>query len=89
MAVSESPWWWLPEAVAAGTWVWPIHRFFAPTVFPLIASSRRMPEVCAVWSTSPDGAIWCRCRWKASISAGTRTPLGVRMKSPSEDPAGT
>ncbi|GLW28576.1 hypothetical protein Areg01_15160 [Actinoplanes regularis] len=38
----------MPEAVAAATWVWPIQRFRLPTVFPLIASTRRMPLVWAV-----------------------------------------
>ena len=73
----------------AGTWVWPIQRFCAPTVLPLIASSRRMPEVWVVWPIRPAGAIRCRRRWNGSMSAGSRTPLGVRTESSDVEPAGT
>ncbi len=34
--------------MAGATWVSPIHSFSEPTVVPEIASSRVIPDVCAV-----------------------------------------
>jgi hypothetical protein len=45
----------LSLAVAAATCVSPIHNAALPTVLPLIASTRVMPEVCAVDPLSPAG----------------------------------
>ena len=40
MAVSESPWWWSPDAVRGPTCAWPIQTRCDPTVRAEIASSR-------------------------------------------------
>ena len=77
-----------PRRWKRGTWVCPIQRLRAPTVFPLIASSRRIPASGSSARRVPRGATRCRARWNGSMTAGTSTPLGLRTRS-SEDPAGT
>jgi hypothetical protein len=44
----------LPLAVEAATCVSPIHSASLPTVLPLIASTRVIPEV---WVVSPESAV--------------------------------
>src|SRR4051794_11948829 len=87
MAVSDSPWWWLSLTVAADTCVSPIQSASLPTVLPLIASTRRMPLVCAVSPDRPAGTTWCSRWWKSSLMTGPpgvvrrRAPAAVRRRS--------
>jgi hypothetical protein len=61
--------------VAAATWVCPIQIAEDPTVPPLIAASRCIPEVCAVSGSSCPGRTWCSRWWNPSgcIGHGSRT----------------
>src|SRR4051794_2505432 len=73
MAVSVSPWWWLPEAVRGATVVWPIQTFSAPTLAPDTASRRTMPSV---WAVSADRPAAPMCR-SGRCQSSTRPPSDV------------
>src|SRR4051794_14796971 len=85
MAVSDSPWGWSDEAVAAGTCVCPIQRLRAPTFLPLTASRRRMPLDWAVSSVSPAGAMWWRRWWKGSATRRSLHPARRAGRDPRDN----
>src|SRR3954453_11947462 len=84
MAVSDSPWWWLPELLRGPTCACPIQTFSEPTLVPEIASRRLMLPLWAV-SVDISAAGTCRsgrCQSSAMVLLEPSPPVGCRRTVP-------